>query len=212
MKSLIKYKNSRGMMELLILLPLFLGLVCVMAWLGFLLLARTKMEKHAWVLQTQQSYRIDNDAKFLNSKYKIGSNRAMSSLFDRFRGLIQDLPSRFYEYIQWNPTEYKKLTLQNNGPSVLNYFYSAAFRQREDITPYSFSSDMLIPGNAMDHASVTEMLIWQDSMDNAGFDYPFYLLGIKELLDLPGLPMSKLGEFAGILKKSDEQLKNEVME
>ncbi|MEZ4846823.1 MAG: hypothetical protein R2877_07815 [Bdellovibrionota bacterium] len=107
-------KQNLGLTELLIILPLFLGMLCMIAWIGFLLIAKSKMEKHAWVIQTKESHNMDIQATELNPQYEIHNNisiRQGLQIGSMFRSTI---PTAFKVFLAAKVTKYKTLQWQGN--------------------------------------------------------------------------------------------------
>jgi hypothetical protein len=198
-------KHHSGMVELLIIVPLFLGMICVIAWIGFLLVAKTKMEKHAWVIQTKQTYDMEVNPKQLNSQYEIDSDisiRQFLQIGTTFRG---NLPTAFQRFLRSKITKYKTLKWNGQSPDVIQYSYNAAFetsvgnqnRQQPipNILPYSFDADLIVADTGMAGLEIVKQKMQDEALVLAGFGegYKFRELGFKELKDAR-VPFARIAE------------------
>lgn len=206
-------KHNRGVTELLIVIPLFLGLICIVGWLGFLLIAKSKMEKHAWLIQTKKSYDLSVDPQSLNNHYEMNNDFSWRQLLQGRALLNANLPYAFRGYVAAATTQYKKLKLKGDAPSILQNFDKASFgRDSTNVFPYSFEADLIISKTPFNDSWIVKNGMWQEAMKDAGFGvlYPLYLLGTKELLNA-AIPGAKMAGFADFINMSDSEIEQEVM-
>lgn len=206
-------KHNRGIAELLIVFPLFLGLVCVIGWLGFLLIAKSKMEKHAWVIQTKKSYDLPIEVETLNNHYEIENDFSWRRLLQGRALFNSGLPWVFRGFVAGSTTQYKKLKLEGDSPPILQDFYDSSLdHDSNEILPYKFEADLIISRSPFNNSSPVKFGMWQQAMKDAGFGvlYPLYLLGTKELLNA-AIPGSKMAGFADFINMSDSEIEQEVM-
>ena len=205
--------KNKGMTELLLILPLFLGLACFIGWTGFLMIHKSRIEKHAWVTQIEKTYEIKSNPEEINPKYKIKSNHSATEVVDFVKNFTSKLPTIFGGYIALHSTKFKTLTINDQTTTAFERLHAAAFQENGNTKNFQFSADMMIPGDPMNGAGVTKLLMWQESMKNSGFGatYPLQMLGIMELLGISGLPVDKLGGFAGLIGKSQKELEEEAI-
>lgn len=185
MKSTIR-KNV-GLTELLLILPLFTGILCVIAWVGFLMIQKTKMEKNAWQIQTRKTYRMSNPMKTIDPNYTSQSNR---SWMDWARlgnqTLSAKLPLAFAAYIATHPQKNESLSLHGFAPLVFQHLKNASFKDDSDIRSYEFETEMVSSGPSMDHSGSTKKGMWLEAMKDSGFDYyDLRSVGYKEITGIP---------------------------
>jgi hypothetical protein len=201
----LSIKQNCGMTELLMILPLFLGMICIIVWIGFLLVAKSKMEKHAWVIQTKQTYTMDVNPKEMNPKYELENNMSMRQLAQigsMFRG---NLPASFRAFLAKNITEYKTLKWNGESPEVIQHSFNSAFetplmdrtheQTSSNILPYSFDADLIVADTSMMGLEFVKNGMYKEALINAGFGstYSFRRLGFKELNDAD-VPLAKVAE------------------
>jgi hypothetical protein len=189
--------HTRGsaITELLLILPIFLGLAFMIGWIGFLQIQRTELEKLAWNTQTQKTYGYSLHA--LDKKYKINSSSFLGTFIQEYN---PDVPRAFHLFIGLHPVKSEKLVLQGQIPSIFENFFRAAFNERGNIRKFTLTANLFSSGSPMNRSWITKLALWQESMNASGFQYPLYMLGIPELLSVPGIPSSILGDFQKLLK------------
>lgn len=189
------------MIELLLLFPLLIGITCVVAWIGFLLIQKTKIEKHAWVVQTQETYKISNNILEMDPQYRIKNNKSLMNLFNSFQNIRTNLPKNFSGFLLTHTTDSMILVLDKNAPNVIQQFFTAGFNDHKNILPYQLSAEMIIPDSSMENAKLTKHLIWFEAMQKAGFNYELWFLGLPELA---GIPTDFIGDFKNINPESQK--------
>ncbi len=206
-------KHNRGVTELLIVFPLLLGLICVIGWLGFLLIAKSRIEKHAWVIQTKQSYDLPIPIETLNSHYQMENDFSWRQLLQGRSLLNSGLPYVFRGFLAASTTQYKKLKLEGNAPSVTQDFYKASFHGPTNLLPYKFEADVIVSKSPFNNNPAVKFGMWQEAMKNSGFGvlYPLNLLGTKELLNA-AIPGAKMAGFADLLNSSNSEIEQEIMQ
>jgi len=206
-------RRDSAMTETLILIPLFLGMVCIIGWIGFLLIAKSKMEKHAWIIQTKQSYDQRVRARDLNTNYNLEDDFSWKQILQGSTTLLSDLPVAFKLYLTANTTKYKKLNLQGDVPEIIDHFYHAFLGDDGSVRDFSLETDLVVSGSAFDDDWILKQWLWREGMKESGFGvkYPLYILGLKELLRA-AVPGGKLGGFSDLLNMSDHEMKLEAMQ
>jgi hypothetical protein len=192
-------RNNSGVTELLILLPIFLGVVCVIAWIGFLLIAKSKMEKHAWVIQTKKTYNMNVDPKAMDAGYVIDRHHSWkqwTQIGTMFRG---NLPKAFMLFLTTHTTKYQSLNLDSNSFEGIQQSYNASFKEgserHKNIVPYSFKADLIIANSPMDQWDSVKWGMYREALATSGFgaNYKFRRLGFKEMSDAD-VPFARAAE------------------
>lgn len=209
-----------GIIEIYILLPVFLGLTLLVAGIGFLLIHKTKMEKMAWTLQTQGTYRVREDR--ISAPYRVKGNSisidiAQDSLTLQSPDSITsktyfaELPMAFRVWILGNPNRRKKLQLEQDFPEIVQNFYLSSSLPRHDNSERishgaNLEVEFTMMGHPLDNSLPTiegltlKYWTWADELKSAGFDYKFMeFLGYKELWDAGAgsLPLSIIKHLPG---------------
>ncbi len=203
MKSITR-KNI-GLTELLLILPLFTGILCMIAWAGFLMIQKTKMEKDAWQIQTRKTYRMSNPMKMIDPNYTSQSNR---SWLDWARlgnqTLSTKLPAAFSGYLATHPQKNESLSLHGSTFRIFQQFNNSSFTDKSDIRAYDLKTDITSSGSPMDHSFVTKKLMWKEAMITSGFDYAdLNAVGYKEIT---GIPIQYVDMALDMIKSLKEKL------
>lgn len=189
MKFTIKRSSNQGSLDLLLMLPIFLGIITFISSIGYLMIQKTRLEKTAWTLQIQKIYGKAIDPI---SQYVLRNVVNSNSLTRNYSAVTSPLPDTFRLFLLSNPIQSFELTFDSHFAPILRQFYTAAF---DDSTEGSFhlDSSFLVSGKSLDHDRVYKNALWSENMRDAGFDY-FFLqqLGFKEIIDA-AVPISKLG-------------------
>lgn len=194
-----------GVVELLLILPIFTGILCVIAWVGFFLIQKTKMEKDAWQIQTRKTYDMDNEMKQINPDYKTEFNRSVWDWARLGTQAIPRLPIAFKGFIVSHPQKHEDLILEGNAPKVLQEFYSASFKNNsnEDVRSYRMKAEMISSGDPMYNAGNTKKLMWAEAMREAGFNY-YSLTGLG-YTELTGIPVGYIKDAFDLIKEYTEE-------
>ncbi len=203
-------RRDRGLFELLMILPLFLGLLCVILWIGFIIIMKSRMEKHAWVLQTKLTYGQNIHPSQLNSNYRMDHNLSFGQLTQIGSLFKGQLPNSFKIFS--TPTKYKTLNLQGTSSKTSQDLWNASFKEHhENILPYSLQSHLIIPGSPLHHNRLLKFGLWQEAMASSGFGmtYPLYMLGIPELKRAT-ISESNVGGFAQWMKMTSSEIKERI--
>lgn len=202
--------TRKGTAELLILLPIFIGLIVLVGGVGYLLIQKTKMEKTAWTLQIQGTYRVEQEnvePYTIETKSRF-QDMAHSAIFQQINRI--DLPKGFRAWISWYATRHKKLKFEQKYPEIVQHMYHAAFpNQDQEIIESSdganLETDFVVMGHPLDKSlGFFEVLgfknsIWAEEMKEAGFKYKFLdFVGYKELIEAGPIPVQILQQIPAI--------------
>lgn len=219
-----KNKQNSGVIEMYILLPLFLGLTLLVGGIGFLLIHKTKMEKIAWTLQTQGTYRLKQDD---SKPYKVkGRSIYQDAAEDAFLlqtgsamglSLFNNLPIAFRAWIAFYPNQRKTLLLDQDFPKIIQDFYLSSTlpgkKESERLSPGAdLETGFVVMGHPLDNGLPwyekvgLKYATWAEEMNDAGFDYTFLeFVGYKEIWEAASgsIPSAVLKELPGIKEIMD---------
>ena len=193
MKFITKKRFNSGFFELLIVLPLFTGILCLIAGIGYILIKKTVLEKNAWTIQTQETYGI-NTGNIETYKIETGSY-FQDFLEELLKHTTVGLPVAFEIDVLRSPTVDKKLTFQEDVPTVIPNLETATSDDSslDMIRHIQLGSDFVVPGSDFKNGWILRNAIWAQDMQKAGFNYAFLqILGAPEIIQA-AIPLSYLG-------------------
>lgn len=189
MKFTIERPSNQGNVELLLILPLFLGIITLVSSVGYLMIQKTRLEKTAWTLQIQKIYGKAIDTV---SPYVLRNIVNSNSLTRNYSSMTSPIPDTFRLFLLFNPVQSLELTFDSHFDPILRQFYAASFDNSME-SSFHLGSSFQVSGKNLGRDGIYKNALWSENMRDAGFDYVFLQqLGFKEIIDA-AVPISKLG-------------------
>ncbi len=188
MKFTIEHPSNQGSIELLLILPLFLGIITLVSSIGYLMIKKTRLEKTAWTLQIQKIYGKAIDTV---SPYVLRNVVNSNSLIWNYSAVTSPIPDTFRLFLLSHPVQSFELTFDSHFDPILQQFYAAAFDDSRE-NSFHLGSSFQVSEKNLERDVIYKNALWSENMRDAGFDY-FLLqqLGFKEILDA-AVPISRL--------------------
>jgi len=182
---------QQGVIESLLVIPLFLLLAWGAAFVSLLLLEKSRLEQSTWVYGMSRSNRAKKSKALKNARlvYHELPNPALLQAKEKksceyelatTQATLSSLPVVFVSALLSNCSATVHLTSQKTSKVFEAYFDSS--------TKFTFQTKQNIPGNDFKNSWALKQSLWQKSMLDAGFGIlPLQALGVPELLKAASL-------------------------